>query len=217
MEWFRFYHRVAHDPKVQTLPAELFKAWVNILCLSSESSDRWTVPNIEHLSFHLRMENGAVHRVLEALSKRGLLDLIEGHHVIHDWDYWQADSDSAAERMREYRRRKKESLRNGDVTVTDRKIDRKIDICPDEFNSFWSIYPRKEAKTDALRAWGKLAPSPDLQTAILSHIEQRKKSFDWMKEGGKYIPLPATFLNGRRWEDETGSVNVVPLKSGAAF
>ncbi|MNY63023.1 hypothetical protein D3C86_1999290 [compost metagenome] len=27
-------------------------------------------------------------------------------------------------------------------------------------------------------------------------------SHDWLKDGGKYVPMPTTWLNGRRWEDE---------------
>ena len=33
MNWFRFYHGALHDPKVQSLRPELFKFWVNLLCL----------------------------------------------------------------------------------------------------------------------------------------------------------------------------------------
>ena len=36
---------------------------------------------------------------------------------------------------------------------------------------------------------------------ILRDIESRVSSDDWKKEGGKYVPNPATYLNQRRWED----------------
>lgn len=36
---------------------------------------------------------------------------------------------------------------------------------------------------------------------ILEDIERRKSGEDWSKDGGKYIPNPATYLNQRRWED----------------
>ena len=35
----------------------------------------------------------------------------------------------------------------------------------------------------------------------MAAIEVAKESADWKKEGGKYIPYPATWLNNRRWED----------------
>jgi hypothetical protein len=33
-----------------------------------------------------------------------------------------------------------------------------------------------------------------------------KNSQQWTKDGGQFIPMPATWLNGRRWEDETPKV-----------
>ena len=33
------------------------------------------------------------------------------------------------------------------------------------------------------------------------------KTKDWLKENGKYIPFPATYLNGKRWEDERNESN----------
>jgi hypothetical protein len=43
-------------------------------------------------------------------------------------------------------------------------------------------------------------------------------SADWTKNNGQYIPLPATYLNGRRWEDEPGKPTVeAPVKPEPAF
>ncbi len=71
----------------------------------------------------------------------------------------------------------------------------------DGFESFWQAYPRKTAKQAALKAWNKLKPDADLQQAILSALEQQKRSVQWQKDGGQFIPYPATWLNGSRWED----------------
>lgn len=37
---------------------------------------------------------------------------------------------------------------------------------------------------------------------MLKAIEVQKKSDQWQRDNGQYIPYPATWLNGRRWEDE---------------
>ena len=55
---------------------------------------------------------------------------------------------------------------------------------------------------DAIKAWKKLAPSADLVARIVSSVQRSCDSPDWRKDGGEYIPYPATYLNGRRWEDE---------------
>lgn len=70
------------------------------------------------------------------------------------------------------------------------------------FNTFWSIYPRKTAKQDARRAWDKI---PDVLTKvqkIVAAVEQQKNSDQWKKDGGQFIPYPATWLNRGSWEDE---------------
>ena len=70
------------------------------------------------------------------------------------------------------------------------------------FDEFWAAYPKKKAKEDARKAWAKLKPDEALGKAIIQAVEESKKADDWKKEKGKYIPYPATYLNGKRWEDE---------------
>ena len=37
-------------------------------------------------------------------------------------------------------------------------------------------------------------------------LRRQKDSVQWQRDGGKYIPHPSTWLNQRRWEDETETV-----------
>lgn len=77
---------------------------------------------------------------------------------------------------------------------------------PDEkFDRFWAAYPNKKAKQDAFRAFQKLKPDDDLLNRMLAALEREKESAQWQESGGRFIPHPATWLNGRRWEDETTS------------
>jgi hypothetical protein len=73
---------------------------------------------------------------------------------------------------------------------------------PVGFSEFWNVYPKKKAKTKAQEAFQRLSPTPELLNTILKAIHQYNASEDWRKEKGRYIPHPASFLNGRRWEDE---------------
>lgn len=70
------------------------------------------------------------------------------------------------------------------------------------FNEFWSAYPRKQGKAKAAQAFAKLKPDESLLGEILAALDWQKQSASWTKENGQFIPLPATYLNGRRWEDE---------------
>lgn len=70
------------------------------------------------------------------------------------------------------------------------------------FDEFWTAYPKKRAKDDAMKAFVKRKPGRDLLEQLLGAIEAQKRSDDWLKENGKYIPYPATWLNDGRWMDE---------------
>lgn len=70
------------------------------------------------------------------------------------------------------------------------------------FERFWSAYPKKTAKQAALKAWTKLRPDEGLTETILSALEWFKQTDQWRKDNGQYIPYPATWLNGKRWEDD---------------
>jgi hypothetical protein len=71
------------------------------------------------------------------------------------------------------------------------------------FTEFYSKYPRKVAKKDAIKAFNKLAITGDLFSKIMLALEKAINSSDWKKDNGQFIPYPATWLNGGRWEDET--------------
>ncbi len=71
-----------------------------------------------------------------------------------------------------------------------------------KFNTFWKVYPRKKSKGFAEKAFAKINPGKELLAIMLASIERAKNSADWQKDGGQYIPYPATWLNSRCWEDE---------------
>lgn len=71
----------------------------------------------------------------------------------------------------------------------------------DEFEQFWSEYPKRVGKGGAFKLWKKI-PATDRQ-AILADLPVRRRTHDpWLSDGGKYIPNPTTYLNQRRWEDD---------------
>ncbi len=69
----------------------------------------------------------------------------------------------------------------------------------DGFTNFWAAYPRKRAKRDAMKAWQKLNPGPELVDQILDAIDDQMRCRQW-RDG--YIPYPASFIRGERWLDE---------------
>ena len=67
------------------------------------------------------------------------------------------------------------------------------------FDTFWAAYPRKVGKGDARKAFGKVKVPVEM---LIAAVEKQKQSNDWLKDGGRYIPNPSTWLNQGRWEDD---------------
>ena len=72
----------------------------------------------------------------------------------------------------------------------------------DGFDQFYRLYPRRQKRLNAESAWKKLKPDTALRETLLVALANHCLRPDWIKDGGQYIPLPATWLNGRCWEDE---------------
>ena len=89
-------------------------------------------------------------------------------------------------------------------TETKKKPPKPPGVCVTSFNLFWSAYPKKRKKADARKAWEKLKPwqTGDQVNMILRAIEKQKRSKQWTKEDGDFIPLPASWLRGECWLDE---------------
>lgn len=98
-----------------------------------------------------------------------------------------------------------------------KKASPKEDYDLEGFNAFYAAYPRHEGKEAALKAWNKLAPDVVLQEQMGKALEVQKQSQQWRKDGGQYIPMPSTWLNGRRWEDEVQTQTQPNLPTDADY
>lgn len=83
----------------------------------------------------------------------------------------------------------------------DRRQQRGPEVPHEGFEVFWSAYPRREARLDAIKAWNKAQPSPATVECILEALEWQGQQKNW-QEAKRFIPLPASYLRGERWKDE---------------
>lgn len=75
------------------------------------------------------------------------------------------------------------------------------EIMLERFERFWKVYPRKEGKGKAEDSFGKYQPDDALTDTMIKAVQAYKKTEQWQRDGGQYIPHPSTWLNQRRWED----------------
>jgi hypothetical protein len=76
----------------------------------------------------------------------------------------------------------------------------------DHFAEFWTVYPRKVGKVAARKAWTSATKrvNPDKIIAAVREYPFR--------DDLTYVPHPASWLNGGRWEDDPNAVN--PARNG---
>ena len=170
-------------------------AWVDLLAMAGDSA--FSEDGVIQVSPGVGLTDEQIASILRVgisvwlTAKERLLNTarigIDGHNVIKivNWHNYQSEY----ERQKPSRERKKLKIPNPESS----------DI---RFEKFWEAYPRKQAKVDAERAFKSLNPSEDLLAVIIADISSRKQSEAWLKDNGKYIPLPASYLRGKRWEDE---------------
>ena len=73
---------------------------------------------------------------------------------------------------------------------------------PQAFDEFWPAYPRKVDKDDARKAFAKLNIDDILLKTMLAALAVHCRSDQWVKDAGKFVPYPSTWLNKKRWQDE---------------
>lgn len=145
--WFRYYEDALNDPKVQRLPGDLFKAWVNLLCLASSSEGQ--IKSATQAAFALRLKEDKARLVVAELASHGLLDVVPGGYFEpHNWSSRQFKSDVSNERVKRYRKRE------CNVTST-------VTVTPPDTEQITE--PEKERKKDAADAAPQRADDHEAQ------------------------------------------------------
>jgi hypothetical protein len=124
--WFRFYSETLNDPKVQRLPAQHFKTWVNLLCLAGSNGGK--LPRRDDIAFQLRMSDHDAQIQIDELIGVGLIDIAaDGSLEPHNWKGRQYISDCSTERVRKYRENKAETVSNVSCNVSETPPDTEAD------------------------------------------------------------------------------------------
>lgn len=182
--WVKLYRDILDDPDWHELDGDSAKILVMLWLIASEDETKQgLLPDDRKLRFRLRITEKALEQSITKLShwlERDDIELIS--------ERYQLDAPERAGEETEERR--------GETDVCSPSASESAD---DGFGAFWNAYPKKVSKAAAVKAWKKA--KADLQT-VLNAIERAKVSADWLNDGGRFIPHPATWLNGRRWEDE---------------
>lgn len=185
--WVKLYRDILDDPDWHELDGESAKTLVMLWLIASEDETKQgLLPDNRKLRFRLRTTEKALEQSLAKLSH-----WLEQVDIDAISDSYQLDAPERAGEETEERR--------GETEPCSPSASESAD---DGFADFWEQYPKKVAKPAAEKAWRKAKPSKQLLADLMAGLERQKASADWQKDGGRFIPHPATWLNGRRWDDE---------------
>jgi hypothetical protein len=105
------------------------------------------------------------------------------------------------------KQKESKSEANQKPTANNKDKDKDKDTIANDFELFWSHYPKKVSKGSAEKAFKKHYKSLPEIKKLIEILDAKKKSEAWTKDNGQYIPHAATWLNAKGWEDEVQPVN----------
>lgn len=199
--WFKFYGgEYLSDPKILSLDANERSCWVTILSLASQTKDgvvRFiSEERILELSGVKRRDHKKYTGVLNKFNDLLMISKSNADVTVLNWSKRQYSE--SYERVMHFREKQKSNA----YLTTDKKREEKKRTEEIQFESFWKEYPQKVAKKKAFQSWIRIGPDEEVVKKIMSGLTLYKKSPQWTKDGGKFIPHPTTWLNQERWKDE---------------
>ncbi|CAB4130398.1 hypothetical protein UFOVP119_22 [uncultured Caudovirales phage] len=72
------------------------------------------------------------------------------------------------------------------------------------FSEWYALYPRKRSRADAAKAWPKVCTKAGGPLVLIEALKRQLPSLiaDMARDGGRYVPYPASWLNADQWADE---------------
>jgi len=215
MKWLRYWVDTLDKKKIQSLPSVLFKAWVNLLCVARENSG--ALPPVSGVSFRLRCSEAKAQEWIDELMSRELIDRnASGSLQMHDWKQHQYSSDDSYSRVLKHREKRERnvslavssnvspsvSVSVSDVFTLEGEILKNGNGRGSDFDKWYAVYWNHAGKQDAKKAFAAAVKECGVEFLIAATTEskarfERTDAWQW-----RVNMLPATFLRGRRWEDQ---------------
>ena len=190
--WFRLYSELLDDPKIQKLPTDIFKEWINLLCLACKHDG--FLPSIPDIAFAMRCSEPACIALLKVLKDEGLIDEKRGVMKPHNWDVRQYKSDSSTDRVKRFRKRSKTATETAHVTDQTRTDTEQIQnrIEKHTYGQFANIRLTEQEHGKLVSEFGQAGAQERIE-GLSSYVASK---------GKKYASHYATLLV---WERKNGS------------
>ena len=194
-----------------------FKLFIHCLLMANHKPNKWRgividtgefVTSLEKLSVDTGM---TIRQVRTSLQKLVSTEEIEKKttsqftqiKVLKYCDYQTSEIENDKQNVTQTTNKRQTNDKQTTTNKNDKNIknDKKKEYIGD-FATFWSHYPKKVNKPLSIRSFEKMVKNKETFDLIMADLEKRKGYDQWVKEDGKYIPNPSSYLNGQRWLDE---------------
>lgn len=106
----------------------------------------------------------------------------------------------------------------GEAVAEEEKVESQLT----DFDALWNVWARKVAKGAARKAFANTRKNQPPIADLLAIVAKLQASYEWTREGRKFQPHLATWLNREGWHDELtgtatperGAVNLELLRAG---
>ena len=198
---FTFYYSFYDVISCMEEPRERAEAY-DVLCRYALLGEK---PDFEKLSLGTKMAVKAFMPTLDASRKKAQNGSIGGSKRQANASKAEANSSKLQAKDKQTASKNKDKIED----KTKEKIEEENEIehaSEAAFDLFWEQYPRKVKKQQAREAFQRVSVSLDV---LLQALSRQKETSQWQEDGGRFVPYPAAWLQGRRWEDEISQQGTV--------
>lgn len=220
--YFKVYRSLFDNPIWNSEPFTKSQAWIDLFGQANHADGYFFLRGVKidikrgqsgrselTLSKDWKWSRGKVRRFLNWLKKQGMIELKQDNKTtvitICKYELYQPKekhNSTASSTASSTANRQQTDINNKN------KNNKKNNNTHVHFDKFWSAYPKKKAKETAKISFDKINPDENLLSVMINSIKNQMNTYDWQKEDGQFIPLPSTWLNNKRWEDETGVTKI---------
>jgi hypothetical protein len=110
--WLKLWSALLENEKIQRLDGNQTKNWLLLLCVALRFDKRGMLPPISSIAFQIRRSLETTQQILNEMVTLKLVESSPKYYAIHDWEYWQGNAKSDAQRKREQRDKKRDKSRD---------------------------------------------------------------------------------------------------------
>lgn len=208
--WIKIHRQLCDNPIWTSEPFTDGQAWIDLLLLTNHKEGSFNIRGIRFkvnvgecafsqiaLSQRWKWSRGKVRRFLNYLEQQKMIRIVQQKNklttLISICNYTFYQSNGTTEK-------RPDKTTNGTTDGHQTDINKKNKEEEEEFDLFWDLYDKKTGRNKTRALWDKLSKSDKLKIVDVVPVYIR------MTPDSKYRKDPATWLNGKHWEDEIFSI-----------